>query len=230
MVHHLYTKEEVEWLEEHLYETAWQELSDMFNNEFNADVSYNALKCKCKTLGILEKHYPYTKEQDKWLIENNNKYSNYDEVADVFNKLFKTSKTSRGIQCHCVRILKTNSNRQGYKKGHCTHNKLNIGDEYLNNSNGYIYIKIKDTGIKNEDFISKQQYMWQKYKNKQLPSGFIVVFLNQDKTDFREANLYAIPRKINALMNQNHWFTDNRENTLTAIRWCELFYALKTSV
>ena len=31
--------------------------------------------------------------QDKWLIENNNKYSNYDEVANAFNTVFKTNKT-----------------------------------------------------------------------------------------------------------------------------------------
>ena len=202
----------------------------MFNTEFNANVSYNALKCKCKILGIIKKHYPYTEEQDKWLTENNNKYSNYDEVANAFNKVFKTNKTGRGIQCHCARILKTNSNRQGYKKGHCTHNKLNMGDEYLNNSNGYIYVKINDTGIKNKDFISKQQYLWQKYNNTELPKGWIVVFLNQDKNDFSKDNLYAMPRKINALMNQNHWFTDNKDNTLTAIKWCELYYALNKTI
>ena len=227
IAHHLYTNEEIKWLEEHLYETTWQKLADMFNNKFDANVSYNALKGKCKTLGIVKKHYPYTEEQDKWLIENNNKYSNYDEVANAFNNIFKTNKTGRGIQCHCVRILKTNSNRQGYKKGHCTHNKLNIGDEYLNNSNGYIYVKINDTGIKNKDFISKQQYLWQKYNNTELPKGWMVVFLNHDKNDFSKDNLYAMPRKINALMNQNHWFTDNKDNTLTAIKWCELFYVLQ---
>ena len=227
MTHHLYTDEEIKWLEEHLYETTWQELADMFNKEFDANITYNALKCKCKTLGIIEKHYPYTDEQDKWLIENNNKYSNYDEVANAFNTVFKTNKTGRGIQCHCIRILKLNSNRQGYNKGHCTHNKLNIGDESINNSTGYIYVKINDTGIKNKDFISKQQYLGQKYNDTELPKGWMVVFLNQDKNDFSKENLYAISRQVNAIMCSNKWFTESREHTLTAIKWCELFYALK---
>lgn len=43
----------------------------------------------------------------------------------------------------------------------------------------------------------------------------------------RIANDSTLPRKINTVMNCNSWFTTNRENTLTAIKWCELFYALK---
>ena len=72
MAHHLYIDEEINWLKEHLYEATWQELADMFNKEFDANITHNALKVKCRNLGIVEKHYPYTEEQDKWLIENNN--------------------------------------------------------------------------------------------------------------------------------------------------------------
>ena len=69
IAHHLYTNEEIKWLEDHLYESTWQELADRFNKEFDANITHNALKCKCKTLGIVEKHHPYTEEQDKWLIK-----------------------------------------------------------------------------------------------------------------------------------------------------------------
>lgn len=228
ITHHFYTDEEIKWLEEHLYEATWQELADIFNAEFNADVSYNALKGKCKTLGITEKHYPYTDEQDKWLIENNSSYKNYDSLAEDFNKIFNTNKSPRGIQTHCAKYLKLKSNRQGYKKNHNTWNKLKVGEESI--SNGYTYIKIQDTGIKNKDFISKQTYLWQKYNNKILPKGYIVIFLNQNKTDFSKDNLYAISRQINAVMCSNKWFTESREHTLTAIKWCELYYALNKTI
>ena len=32
----------------------------MFNKEFDANITYNALKVKCRNLGIVETHYPYT--------------------------------------------------------------------------------------------------------------------------------------------------------------------------
>ena len=228
MKHHKYTTEEVNWIINN-YDSSkytYEEFAKVFNNVFNTDVTKEGIKNKCRLLHIIETHYPYTVEQDNWLIENNSKYKNYDILAEDFNKKFNTNKSPRGIQSHCAKFLELKSNRQGYKKNHNTWNKLKVGEESV--SNGYTYIKIQDTGIKNKDVISKQTYLWQKYNNKILPKGYIVIFLNQNKTDFSKDNLYAISRQINAIMCSNKWFTNSREHTLVAIKWCELFYALQT--
>jgi len=230
MKHHKYSTEEVNWIinnyDNNKY--TYEEFAKVFNKEFNAEVTKEGIKNKCRLLNIIETHYPYTVEQDNWLIENNSNYKNYDILAEDFNKKFNTNKSPRGIQSHCVRFLELKSNRQGYKKNHNTWNKLKVGEESI--SNGYTYIKIQDTGIKNKDFISKQTYLWQKYNNKILPKGYIVIFLNQDKTDFSKDNLYAISRQINAIMCSNKWFTNSKEHTLTAIKWCELYYALNKTI
>lgn len=229
MKHYKYNTEEVDWIIDNYNATkyTYEEFAKLFNKKFNASVTKEGIKNKCRTLNLVGIHHPYTIEQDNWLIQNNSKYRNYETLAEDFNKKFNTNKSSRGIQSHCAKFLELKSNRQGYKKNHNTWNKLNIGDEYINSSNRYIYVKIQNTGIKNKDFISKQAYLWQQYNATILPKGYIVIFLNQDKTDFSKDNLYAITRQINAIMCRNNWFTSSKEHTLTAIKWCELFYALQ---
>lgn len=55
----------------------------------------------------------------------------------------------------------------------------------------------------------------------------MVIHLDGNKLNCDIDNLYCIPKKFRALMNKNHWYTDSREHTLTAIKWCELYYALR---
>lgn len=208
---------------------SWEEVKDRFNERYNTELSFNSVKSR--GLSICESreyHDYYTEEQDKWLRNNITRFSNYDNLSVEFNKLFNTNKSGRGVQSHCVRYLNIISGRQAFKKGFETWNRKDIGHEYLNTSNGYTYVKINDTGIKNKDFISKQVYLYKQYHGEDsIKRGNIIVFLNGDKSDFSTENLYQIPRKINAVMNNYKWFTDNRENTLTAIRWCELYFTMK---
>ena len=60
-----------------------------------------------------------------------------------------------------------------------------------------------------------------------VQNGKIVVFLDRNPENFDINNLYCVDRKILVRMNQNSWFTHDRDHTLTAIKWCELFYAMK---
>ena len=99
-----------------------------------------------------------------------------------------------------------------------------IGAE-MRNIDGYTLVKVSDTGIKNKDWKTKQSVMWERYHGKS-PRG-VVVFLDADRTNFSRDNLYSTSRKVHAVMCSNGWYTTSREHTLTAIKWCELFYAIK---
>ncbi len=223
---HRYTEEEVQWLQSHYGKVAYTEMTELFETEFHCCVSVDSLKNKCRNLGISEKHHPFTKEQDEWLMEHNLEFPNYDVLTEAFNTTFKTNKTSRGIQCHCLRTLKLISGRQAYKKGHRTWNHMPIGHEYAHQS-GYVYVKVRNTGIKNKDYVAKHRILWEQYHGCKVPDGHMIVFLNSDSSDFSKENLYCVSRKIGRLMNTNHWFTESREHTLTAIKWCELFEAIQ---
>lgn len=225
MRHH-YTAMEEQWLCEHYGTAPYSELVISFCKQFSCYVTLNSIKGKCKTLGIMGKHYPFTPEQDEWLYKHAQEYSNYTEVAMVFNAHFHTHKTERGIQSHCTKYMKLISGRQAFKKGQSPWNNVPIGTETVR-SNGYTYVKIADTGNKKADYIEKHRLIWEQHHNQTIPKGHVVVFLNSDKTDFSLENLYCIPRRISTVMVTNGWFTDSREHTLTAIKWCELHFALK---
>lgn len=77
-----------------------------------------------------------------------------------------------------------------------------------------------------ENWVQKHRYIYEQ-QHGEIPNDHIIIFLDGNKTNFSINNLYCISRKIHAVMNKNRWFSENPDLTLTAIKWCELFYALK---
>ena len=51
--------------------------------------------------------------------------------------------------------------------------------------------------------------------------------LDMDVKNCEIGNLYPVNRKVNFMMAKNGWYQQDKELTLTAIKWCELFYAMK---
>lgn len=62
-----------------------------------------------------------------------------------------------------------------------------------------------------------------------IPKGYLIVNLDMDKLNLSIENLYCIPRKMALLMSKNKWWSKDTVITLTAIKYCELWYALKES-
>lgn len=62
-----------------------------------------------------------------------------------------------------------------------------------------------------------------------IPKGYLIVNLDMDKLNLSIENLYCIPRKMALLMSKNKWWSKDAVITLTAIKYCELWYALKES-
>ena len=143
---HHYTEQEMQWLRDKVGTATYAELAIQFADYFGLFVTASSLKNKCRSLGIAGVHHPFTEEQDEWLREHCHEYANYVAVADAFNKRFGAKKTERGVQAHCAKFLKLISGRQAYKKGHQTWNNAPVGSESIH-SNGYTYVKIKDTGL-----------------------------------------------------------------------------------
>lgn len=223
---HIYTENEEQWLRDNHGNCTYEELAVCFRQVFNCEVTFYSIKNKCRSLRLACEHHPFTPEQDAWLTANCLHYANYEQVTAAFNALFHTTKKPCGIQSHCIKVLHIVSGRQAFKKGMQTWNKHPIGHEYVS-QNGYTYIKVDNTGIKNNDYAAKHRLMWEQYHGCTVPSGYIIVFLNSNRSDFSKDNLYYIPRNIGRMMNTNGWFTESREHTLTAIKWCELFFAMR---
>ena len=172
---------------------------------------------------------PYLQDEINWIKENSSKYSTVQFLHEAFCENFPY----RGLEGFKTKISKLKLKREN--KGTFAHRKkvdLPIGTERYG-QNGTCYIKVannysgeRNQGYKPPYWLPKQRKIYEEVYG-EIPDGYMVVFLNQDSTDFSIENLYCINRNILAHMNRYGWFRSNRKQTLTAIRLCELWEELR---
>lgn len=175
----------------------------------------------------------YSEEENQWLINNIDNYS-YPELTKLFNEKF--NRNLKSVSDHCIKSLKLHKsvNNGCMNKGRKDFvNRLPIGTERTANR-GEVYIKISDNYIEgrtptiahNPNFKLKKEIIWESVHGPK-PEGCIIVFLDMNKENFDIDNLYCIPRKIGLMLSKNKWWSSDKDVTLTAIKWCELFYAIR---
>ncbi|MFV0394978.1 MAG: HNH endonuclease signature motif containing protein [Coprobacillaceae bacterium] len=105
-------------------------------------------------------------------------------LPNLNNHLFEQRKDMERI--YVKRSTRQDKARQTtFKKGNIPLSKKPIGSEYID-KDGYLYIKTKDTGKRLGRTGMWQAYhilVWEQY-NGELPKGHIVIFLDQDKSNF----------------------------------------------
>lgn len=167
---------------------------------------------------------PYAAQEQEYILAHKSDMT-LREIAEGLRRLTGREATPSAIGHYMTDVLGTS--RFGRASVICKGERIGkvceIGAEALN-ADGYVLVKVADTG-KKSDWKTKQQVVWEKRNGKAAPG--IVVFLNGNRKDFGEDNLYCVDRKTHAVMCRNKWYTDSREHTLAAIKWCELFYVLK---
>lgn len=107
--------------------------------------------------------------------------------------------------------------RTQFKKGHPPHNAKPVGYERLDRKTGYILIKVPGK----RKMVLKHRWMWEQ-ANGPIPKGYILVFLNGDKTDCRLENLKMIPRRLNAIRNMYHLASTDKNLSEAGIHIAEL--------
>ena len=217
-----WTEEQNKFLEETIgdYESA-NAAAKAFNEKFGTSLSDEAVKAHAyKNLGLKftnAKHRQYTDEEKAFIAENAETMTML-EISNELNRLFGRQTSLNSVSNYVTKKL-------GIKHGQLT--EVPIGAESVK-SDGYTYIKIADNpygGGKN--WVIKQRVVYEQLHNTKLDPGYHVVFLNGDRQDFRKENLYAVPAKCVTIMAKNKWWSADPELTLTAIKWCELHYAIK---
>lgn len=179
---------------------------------------------------VRKKHY--TKEQEKWLRSSISQYDSFSELTNAFNKHFNEDRKVTSVQEKCNKRLKLKINKNaGRFKDRNRKEQLPIGT-IRKGGNGSVYIKVKDSflsyqsGYEEPYWLPIQKKVWQDHYG-DVPDGKMVIFLDGNRENLDINNLYCIDRRISAIMAKNRWYMNNREHTLTAIKWCELHYALK---
>lgn len=85
-----------------------------------------------------------------------------------------------------------------FKKGQVSKNHRNVGDERLA-KDGYLEVKVAEPNV----WKLKHRYLWEQTYG-EIPKGWIVGFINGDKTDIRIENLKLISKEENMVNNSVH--------------------------
>ena len=199
----------------------------------------------------------YSPEQEAFLCEKAPLMSRR-ELAEEFNKEFGTSKTAQAIKCWC-NARGYNSSADGkFKKGHVSwqtglsseefkshytkesfergiegmrqaNKTAKIGDEVVKCGVPWVVTSL-EYGVLFQDRIKlKRRVVWEQLHG-EIPKDHCIIHLDGDQMNCDPSNLYCIPTKFRPIISKNRWWFGNPELTLTAIKWCELHYAIKEGV
>lgn len=214
------------WLREHNSPAMTiRELTSKYNHVFGESRSDDVMKSHCReVLGLKRADRGYTAEMDEWLCENAPTHSAKD-TAWLFNKHFNANRSTEAIKVRCNKILKT-----GFKNIKNDTSKQ-VGTEVLRS--GYVWVKVARKkprpGERSAEinWRPKAHIVWEKHYGQMPPSGHTIVFLDGNRQNVVIENLYAVSGVVNREMSKKSWWSTNGELTLTAIKWCELLYAVK---
>lgn len=179
----------------------------------------------------------YTEEENRWIREHLDA-GTYPELVELFFASFGRKVSTSGLRKQVERLglsgKKHNSSHA--VKGGCIRDTYPIGAEYTN-ADGIVYIKVADNrGVYNKrlpggyadggNWRKKAYHNWEKAYGS-IPEGKRLVYLDSNKQNCDVSNLYFTDIKIQMRLGRNGWQSTNPELTLAAIKWLELFYAIK---
>lgn len=107
-----------------------------------------------------------------------------------------------------------NSRKTTFKKGHKKDEKP-IGYERVD-KNGYLLIKVSNSGKWNERWKRKHIILWEEANGK-IPEGYKLMFLDQNRQNTSLENLKLIKDSELLIMNKNHLLTNDKDINKSAI-------------
>lgn len=219
-----FTAEQDEWLRKHHSpDRICRDLTDEYNAFWGENRTLDTMKHHCKKLGLVQrKNQRFTPEQDAWLIERQRQYSIHD-LTQLFNQTFDIDRSEQVIKVHCNRVLGTRFRNDKSQEG------MPIGSETIRG--GFIWVKVSNTAKCSnsayKNWKQKSHIVWEQHYGCMPPKGHTIIFLDGNRQNCDINNLYAVSGKVLREMSKKSWWRSDPEFTLTAIRWCELHYAIK---
>ena len=108
------------------------------------------------------------------------------------------------------------ANKTSYKKGNIPQSYKPVGTERIT-KDGYTEIKVKDPNV----WKLKHRIIYEEHYG-EIPKGYVVMFLDRDKSNFDINNLILISRNQLRTLNQNDLIKDDPELTKSGIILADL--------
>lgn len=216
-------KEIVFWLKENKNNyTTRKDILNALNKHFNISISVaylNQLNYRYK-LSLNAAKVVYTKEMFEFM--QSGKYETRQELCDAFNKKFNLNLT--------LGKLRDLNTKRGLNIGMPTRNMDNLRKGWVK-IRGYATKEIGEEVERGEDvpyiklghnnYIAKHRYLYEKYHNVTLDFDDLIIFLDDDKTNFNKENLYKVSRAVAGIMVGNDLNGMKTTDKATAIKFCE---------
>jgi hypothetical protein len=200
-IYNTYSNEQIDFLKINAPLMSRKELTERFNEKFQTSKSELAIKSYCNNRG-------FNSSSDGKFKDGNISWQ-----TGLNKEEFKSHYTEESFNRLLTPMLNANKT-------------LKIGDETIKHGIPHIVISV-DYDIPFESrIIPKRRYVWIQAHG-EIPETHCIIHLDGDDQNCDIDNLYCMPTRFKPLIAKNQWWTGNRELTLTAIKWCELFYAIR---
>lgn len=107
--------------------------------------------------------------------------------------------------------------RTQFKLGNLPHNTRPIGYERVDKKEGYVFVKVPGK----QKMVLKHRWVWEQAHGP-IPKGYIIIFMNGDRTDCRLENLKMIPQSLNSIRNRNHLAANDKDLSEAGLHIAEL--------
>lgn len=185
---HRYSEEQKKFIIDNYYGKYSKELADMFNKQFNTNITAKEIKSYRKNHKL------------------NSGLSGQFKKGHVTHNKGKKQTEYMSKEA----IEKTKATR--FKKGNIPQNHRDIGEERIS-KDGYIYIKVRD-GCLNDNWELKHRYIYKQHYG-EIPDGYNVMFADKNKRNFDIDNLILVSKSEDLIMNNNKLLFSNKELTKT---------------
>lgn len=240
---HKYTEEDIYFIKDNIDNMSYREMSVFFEKKYQTKFIPDSISHVARRNGIKKSiriyndrknscyKNEYTEEQLIFLKETFSSCKKWKELADLFNKKYKTSYSSNEIRGICKKKYGfVMENSTTFKRNHHPL-KLSIGTERIG-SGGKVCVKVSDFELPSGNASNWKQKSRVIYESVygEIPKGNTIIHLNGNTNDFDISNLYCVSRSVMACLMRNDWYKENQEITLTAVKCAELMCKLKEMV
>ncbi len=198
-----FTSEQKEFMRQHAPTMSRIALTEVFNQYFGTSICYNTIKGWCSRNGI-----PSPNSDGRFTSETSPRWQ-----KGLTAEEFRSHYTDESFQNLLNPMKKSNI-------------KYKIGDEVIRHGIPYIVVN-ENFGEGFDSRLEKKSiYIWKQHYG-EVPPNHMIIQLDGNPMNCQISNLRCIPTKYRAFLLHNDWWNAPATVKDAAIKWCELYYALK---
>ena len=178
-----------------------RELTKLFNEKFGFNKSILAIKSYCNNRG-------YNSSSTGRFQEGNVSWQ-----TGLSKEEYKSHFTEESFARSIKNMIESNKTKK-------------IGDEIIKCGEPYVIASIDYSLPHDKRRVPKRRYVWEQLHG-EIPKDHCVICLDGNHWNCDPSNLYCMPIRYRIMLAKNNWWFKDPELILTAIKWCELFCAIK---